>query len=186
MKTITFATGNARKIAEAKRTFDQYNVELSTVAVDIDEIQHTDPAEITKAKARAAYEVIHQPVVVQDTSWSIPALGGFPGGYMKDTANWWQAQDWMNIMAPYNDRRIICLEHVAYFDGDSLHHFEASYEEVFVDEPRGSTDGNNSLEQSISLNGSETFAEMHDRGNLASAAEECEHWRLFAEWFSNR
>ncbi|MNK97716.1 hypothetical protein D3C87_1180620 [compost metagenome] len=57
---------------------------------------------------------------------------------------------------------------------------------MFVDEPRGSMDGNNSLEQSISLNGSETFAEMHDRGNLASAAEECEHWRLFAEWFSKR
>lgn len=186
VKSITFTTGNARKIAEAKRTFDQYDIALTTVVVDIDEIQHNEPAEITKAKARSAYAALHQPVVVQDTSWSIPALGGFPGGYMKDTANWWQAQDWMNIMAPHADRRIICLEHVAYFDGENMQHFEASYEGVFVDSPRGNAINNNSLEQVISLNGVETFAEMHDRGDAASAADDCEHWRLFAEWFSKQ
>lgn len=184
MKTVTFATGNARKIAEAKRTFDTYNINLETVAVDIDEIQHTDSAEITKAKARAAYGAIHQPVVVQDTSWNIPALGGFPGGYMKDTANWWQAQDWLNVMAPYDDKRIICLEHVAYFDGENLHHFEASYDCVFVDSPRGDALKNNSLELVVGETNDETFAEAHDRGR--AGAEDTEHWRLFAEWFSGQ
>ncbi|HET8883911.1 MAG TPA: non-canonical purine NTP pyrophosphatase [Candidatus Saccharimonadales bacterium] len=183
MNTILFATGNARKIAEAKRTLTPCGVAVKTIAIDIDEIQHHDPAEITKAKARAAYAALHQPVVVQDTSWNIPALGGFPGGYMKDVANWWQAEDWMNIMEPYDDRRIICLEHVAYFDGENLQHFEAQYEGVFVSEPRGNATNSNSLEQSICINGNETFAEMHDRGDLASAKEDCEHWELFAKWF---
>jgi XTP/dITP diphosphohydrolase len=179
---IIFATGNKRKITEVKRAFEGSDIRVTPMPVEINDIQHSDPAEITKAKARAAYAVIQRPVVVQDTSWSIPALGGFPGGYMKDIASWWQAQDWMAIMAPYEDRRIICHEHVAYFDGESIRHFEASYEGYFVDVPRGNANENNSLEQSITLNGLETFAEMHDRGNVASAAEDCRHWQLFVEW----
>lgn len=179
---IIFATGNKRKITEARRAFENTVFQITPMSVEIDEIQHRNPTDITIAKARAAYEVIQHPLVVQDTSWSIPALGGFPGGYMKDIAEWWQAQDWMSIMAPYKDRRIICHEHVVYFDGRSIHHFEASYEGYFVDQPRGSVIGNNSLEQSITTNGTETFAEMHDRGNVASAAEDCVHWQLLVNW----
>jgi XTP/dITP diphosphohydrolase len=181
-REIIFATGNTRKITEARRAFEGSAIQLTPISVEIDEIQHRNPSDITIAKARAAYEAIQLPVVVQDTSWSIPALGGFPGGYMKDVAEWWQAQDWMSIMAPYEDRRIICHEHVAYYDGQLAHHFEASYEGYFVDKPRGNATVNNSLEQSITLNGTETFAEMHDRGDVASAAEDCLHWRLFVEW----
>ncbi len=180
--SITFVTGNKRKIHEARVVLDRYAVDIKTISIEMDEIQHFDPAEITKAKARAAYEAIHQPVVVQDTSWNIPALGGFPGGYMKDTANWWQAQDWINIMAPYDDKKIICLEHIAYFDGESMRHFEAAYDCTFVDLPRGDAAKNNSLELVVGETNVETFAEAHDRGKVG--AEDTEHWRLFAEWFA--
>ena len=50
----------------------------------MDEIQHHDPLKITEAKVKSAYEKAGQPVVVNDSSWEIPVLGGFPGGYMKD------------------------------------------------------------------------------------------------------
>ncbi|MNQ10790.1 dITP/XTP pyrophosphatase [compost metagenome] len=179
---VVFATGNKRKIHECRKVLDRYNIDVDTISVDVDEIQHHDPAEITKAKARAAYGVANRPVVVQDTSWSIPSLGGFPGGYMKDTADWWQGQDWINIMAPYANRKIICLEHVAYFDGENLHHFQASYECTFVDSPRGDATKNNSLELVVGKTASETFAEAHDRGMPGS--DDSEHWRIFAEWFS--
>lgn len=182
-KTLLFATGNNRKVLEARQTFSRYSIGVTVVDVAVDEIQHHDPAEITKAKAIAAYTVTNEPIVVQDTSWNIPALGGFPGGYMKDTALWWTANDWMRIMNGL-DRTIICLEHVAYYDGRQLQHFDAEYAGVFVDQPRGSSDGNNSIERCISLNGKETFAEMHDRGNLASAADDHRHWELFAQWYS--
>lgn len=181
-KTINFATGNSRKIAEARKCLGQLDIGVIAINVEIDEIQHHDPAEIAKAKARAAYEVTHEPVVVQDTSWSIPALGGFPGGYMKDVANWWGPDDWVRIMCD-QDRRIICLEHVAYCDGDQVRHFESRYEGAFVQSPRGS-DGN-SLDKMITLyaNG-KTLAEMHDDGDIASASDGLEHWQQFADWYS--
>ncbi|OGL22127.1 hypothetical protein A2707_02135 [Candidatus Saccharibacteria bacterium RIFCSPHIGHO2_01_FULL_45_15] len=184
-KTILFATGNDRKVQEARQTFNPYSIGVTVVDMETDEIQHHDPATITKAKAIAAYEVTHEPIVVQDTSWHIPALGGFPGGYMKDVAAWWSVDDWMRIMNG-QDRTILCLEHVAYYDGRQVQHFAAEYAGMFVDEPRGSSNGNNSIERCVSLNGKETFAEMHDRGNLASAADTHMHWKLFAEWYSKK
>lgn len=181
MTSIIFATGNKRKVQEATETLATYGLEITIQPVEIDEIQHHDPAEITKAKARAAYEVIHEPVVVQDTSWNIPALGGFPGGYMKDIAEWWTVDDWMAIMERHADRSVICLEHVVYFDGENLHHFEARYDGEFVTEPRG-IEGN-SLDMTVSLYDNKTMAEMHDEGKVASAGGTLEHWDLFAKWY---
>lgn len=183
MTKLIFVTSNTRKIKEASLVLGKSGIEFDAVPVDIYEIQHHDSVEITKEKARSAFEAVHHPVIVQDTSWNIPALGGFPGGYMKDVANWWHAADWMSIMAPHEDRRIICLEHVAYFDGEQLKHFEVSYEGVFVDAPRGCGKSNNSLEQSISLDGKYTFAELHDMNNYASASSTHEHWELFVDWY---
>lgn len=182
-KRALFATSNDRKIQEATTTLEKYDIQVEAITVDIDEIQHHDPIEITKSKARAAYEVTHRPVVVQDTSWEIPALGGFPGGYMKDVAEWWQPQDWLNIIEPY-DRTVICHEHVAYFDGENMTHFQSSYTGKFTAEARG--EWGNSIEKVINLYGIGTLAEVHDETGIASAGTELKHWQQFGEWYSKR
>ena len=76
---------------------------------------------ITEAKVKLAYEKVDLPVVVNDSSWEIPALGGFPGCYMKDVANWFTAEDFLALMKDKNDRRIILHDVVAYFDGEPLY-----------------------------------------------------------------
>lgn len=182
-KSITFATGNSRKIAEATATLTKYNIGVVPVKVTIDEIQHHDPAEITKAKARAAFDVIKKPVVVSDTSWRIPALGGFPGGYMKDVATWLQPNDWLSLMKDHADKTIICLEHVAYCDGNEVRHFEYEYQGKFIDEERGRDDESESFEKVVILYGTKTMAEQLQDGEIASASEELEHWNLFGKWY---
>lgn len=184
MKTIIFVTGNKRKIQEAENTLNPLDIKVSATTVDIDEIQHNDAVEIAKAKARSAYEIVHQPVVVQDTSWSIPALSGFPAGYMKDVAEWWQPEDWITIMARHGDKTINCHEHVVYFDGEELHHFEHTYPGNFVNEPKG--EWGNSIEKVVCLYGDRTLAEMHDATGIASAGETLHHWQEFGKWYSKR
>lgn len=186
MSKIVFATGNSRKIQEANDTLASYGITVESIKIDIDEIQHEDPAEITKAKARAAYAVTHQPVVVSDTSWSIPALGGFPAGYMKDIAAWWQQEDWQSVMARHEDKTIYCLEHVAYCDGDTVMHFEQRYTGHFIDTPRGKLEDYESFESLVILYGNKTMAEQLESGDIASAGEELGHWRQFAEWYSRQ
>jgi len=185
MQTILFATGNSRKISEARVTLLPYGMDVEPVKVEIDEIQHYDPAEITKAKARAAYAATGRPVVVSDTSWSIPALGGFPGGYMKDVSSWWQAENWLDIMTGQEDKRILCLEHVAYFDGENVQHFEEVYEGKFINEARGRIHDAESFERVVILYGDKTMAEQLAGGDIASAGETLGHWQQFGEWFTS-
>lgn len=184
MREILFATGNSRKIKEASDTLKPYGVLPKPVKIDIDEIQHQSPEEIVKAKVRAAYEVTHEPVVVSDTSWEVPALGGFPGGYMKDISNWFDAEDWISLMSRHEDRTIYCYEHVAYFDGENLMHFFERYEGRFVDEAKGRVDDSESFERVVILYGEKTMAEQLADGEIASAGEELGHWKQFGEWFS--
>ena len=185
MDKLILFTGNQRKIAEAKVAFDEYDIAFEAFSADIDEIQHHDPTEIAKAKARAAYDAIKKPVVVADTSWAIPALGGFPGGYMKDVSAWLQAEDWISIMANHEDRTIYCHEHVAYFDGEELQHFTTSYKGTIVNEPRGRIDDSESIERVTILYGDKTMAEQVVAGDIASAGEVLGHWQQFGEWYAN-
>lgn len=184
MKTVLFATGNTRKITEATETLRPLEIEIIARKVTIDEIQHSDPAEVTKAKVKAAYAVLGEPVVVSDTSWSIPALGGFPGAYMKDIGAWLQAEDWVALMARHSDKRILCHEHVAYYDGVTLRHFQADYEGYFIDTPRGRDHNEESFEKVVVLNGDKTMAEQLAGGDIASAGTVLMHWLQFGEWYA--
>lgn len=186
MKEVLFATGNSRKIQEADTTLSAYGISVKPVKIEIDEIQHYDPVEITKAKARAAYDVTHEPVVVSDTSWEIPALGGFPGGYMKDISAWFDAEDWLSLMVRHNDKTIYCHEHVAYFDGEQMQHFVSTYKGSFIDEPRGRVDADESIERVVILYGDLTMAEQLAKGDIASAGEVLEHWQQFGNWYASK
>lgn len=186
MKQVVFATGNSRKISEANSSLAPYGIEVISKKVEIDEIQHHDPIEVTKAKAVAAYSALQCPVVVSDTSWSIPALGGFPGAYMKDVASWLQPEDWMALMSRHEDVRIFCHEHVAYYDGTDLRHFQSDYEGYFIDTPRGRDHEEESFEKLVILYGNKTMAEQLADGEIASAGEDLQHWAQFGDWFSSR
>ena len=186
MKQVVFATGNPRKISEANGSLAAYSIEVIAKKVEIDEIQHRDSIEVTKAKAIAAYEALLRPVVVSDTSWSIPALGGFPGAYMKDIAAWLKPEDWVALMSRHDDARIFCHEHVAYYDGVTLQHFQSDYEGYFIDTPRGRNHGEESFEKLVILYGDKTMAEQLGDGEIASAGEDLQHWAQFGDWFSNR
>lgn len=185
MQSIAFATGNQHKIHEANLTLAPLGIEVIPVQVEIDEIQHRDPVEITKAKVRAAYVALGKPVVVSDTSWSIPALGGFPGGYMKDIAAWLTAADWLALMAQHKDRTIRCHEYVAYYDCTTLKTFVATYTGALAREARGGVDPEESFEQLAILYGDKTMAEQLADDNVASAGEVLAHWQEFGEWYRN-
>lgn len=182
MRQILFATGNQRKVQEANESLAHFGISVNIRPVEADEIQHHDSAEITKAKAKAAYEIIKKPVVAQDTSWSIPALGGFPGGYMKDVADWWSPEDWMNIMSAHNDRTIICSEHIVYFDGTKIKHFVYNFTGHFTQKPVG--EKGNSLEKTVIVHGDKTMSQMQENNDVGSSAEALPHWRLFGEWYA--
>ncbi|MDE2144954.1 MAG: hypothetical protein KGJ01_03245 [Patescibacteria group bacterium] len=181
MKSIVFATTNERKIGEARLACQKFGIEIEQVKLEINEIQSGDPKKISREKAKAAYTQAGKPLVVTDTFWNIPALNGFPGGYMKEVAGWFKEEDFLNLIKDKNDRRISFTESVTYIDGDELKEFSKEFWGVIANEPRGI---GNSIENIAEFDGF-TIGERRAQNSFSHKAEDY-IWIDFAKWFVNR
>ena len=182
--SLILATANPRKILEATAIFNDFGIDFETEDPDIDEIQHLNPTEITTAKARAAWQKLQKPLVVHDSSWEIPTLNGFPGGYMKYMQRWFSTDDWLNLMKDKEDRQIILHERVGFYDGKTLKIFSYKFRGEFLHTP--SDAGERSMEKLVRINGdrgtlAENFAKM-ERDN--SRPKHCDQWCEFAGWYT--
>ena len=180
MKTILLVTTNKRKVGEARLACDLYDIQVNNESYDIDEIQSPDPRKVSEHKAREAYKHAKQPVVVTDSFWHIPALNGFPGPYMKDVSGWFSEEDFVNLVAHKDDKRISFSENIAYFDGTLLKQFSMDFWGTIV-APRGN---GMSIENVAEFNG-KTLGEHRDEGGFGYKAEDYV-WIEFAKWYSKR
>lgn len=176
---VLLASGNARKLGEARLGCAPFGITIDQVTVPFQEIQSPDPVEIARHKSRQAFDQVGQPVVVADTCWAIPALNGFPGAYMKEVTRWLRPDDFINLLAPYTDRRICLYETVVYRDADQERVFSGEYWGVIAGSPRG--DGL-PIEQVAGFNG-QTIAERRHQGLFSHDPEDFV-WSEFAAWFA--
>ena len=78
-KTLTFVTGNAKKLEEVVAILGtNFPYEVISQKIDLPEYQGT-PQEIVVEKCREAVKSIKGPVIVEDTCLCFNALGGLPG-----------------------------------------------------------------------------------------------------------
>lgn len=77
---LVFVTTNDGKRREAEAVL---GIALSHRGVDLLEPQSLDLHEVVRYKAEAAFAVVGQPVLVEDTSLELLGLGGFPGPLIK-------------------------------------------------------------------------------------------------------
>lgn len=174
---ITFITSNARKLAEAKLACEPQGIEVINKSFDFDEIQSDDPHKISEHKAKSAYEFAGEPVVVTDSYWSIPVLGGFPGAYMKDVASWFNEQDFLNLMVDKSDKRVNFSENITYYDGKTTNFFSKEFWGEIVP-PRGT---GNSIENVAEFDG-KTLGEYRTQGSTSHKPEDYV-WIDFARWY---
>ncbi len=178
-KTVIFVTKNKRKIGEARLACDKLGIKIVQERLDINEIQSHNPLEISKHKAEQAFAIIKKPLVVTDTFWNIPALNGFPGGYMKDISEWFSEEDFLNLMKDKKDRSIAFTETIAYKDSKRLKLFSKEYWGRIVEAPRGV---GTSIENIAEFEGV-TLGERRQQGGFSHRPEEY-IWMDFARWFS--
>lgn len=73
---LTLITGNQSKVREFERLLD---ITFTSRAIDLPEIQETDVSTVAKIKAEAAYAVVKQPLIVDDSGLYVHAWGQLPG-----------------------------------------------------------------------------------------------------------
>lgn len=158
------ATSNSDKFSFGKITLAEYDIELIQQPVEIDEIQGEEPEPVLRDKAMKAYASLRQPVVVTDDWWDIPALGGFPGPYMKSINHWFKPEDLLGLMHGKTDRRAILHYNLGYFDGVTFKLFRGDFSGNIIEESRGQYGACTMKVTTMDGDGGLTVSEIYDQG----------------------
>lgn len=135
---IKFISSNQRKIENYTLFLSKFGVRFEPINVDLTEIQTDNSKDLAIAKAKEAFVKIKEPLFINDAGWSIPALKGFPGPYMKYVNQWFTSEDFLRLMNGIDDRRIILSDYFACVDKDGKATvFEAEYNASIINQPIG-------------------------------------------------
>lgn len=80
--TTYLITSNLGKLRELQAVLPQ-SLALMHKDLELDEIQSLDTREIVSRKAREAYKIVGEPVIVEDVSAELASLNGLPGPFVK-------------------------------------------------------------------------------------------------------
>lgn len=83
MTKLIFVTSNPGKVESLRRRLDPKKYEIIQKDLDLPEIQATTASKIALNKAMYAHKLTGEAIIVQDSSFHINALNGFPGPYIK-------------------------------------------------------------------------------------------------------
>ncbi len=81
-KVIKIATTNLGKIREIQYCLGDH-FEIEPIMIDLIEPQNSDMIEVSKSKARQAFEMIGEPILVDDSGIYFEKYNQFPGVYSK-------------------------------------------------------------------------------------------------------
>lgn len=102
---INYLTTNSLKFEIARQLFDSINEhELVQHAFSVPEVQDASCEEIARQSAVFAAEKIGEPCVVTDAGFFIPALGGFPGPFVKYINDWISEEQLLRMLNESDDR----------------------------------------------------------------------------------
>ena len=162
MQDILYITSNAGKFEEASLILN--SVQLKQKNVDTVEIQGK-PEDIIKDKASQLAQKIQQAFIVEDVSFSLSCLNGFPGPYIKDFLYAVGEKGLFEIAEKFNNYKASTICFAAYcFPGDEpiycsgeifgtlvppkggVKHGKVSYNSVFKPDGYSQTFGEMSME----------------------------------------
>lgn len=81
---IHFITGNPHKLKEVQTYFDDSGFSIAAADFQFREIQTSDQHQIVFDKARQAFQVIREPLIVDDTAIFFDGFRNFPGTFTSE------------------------------------------------------------------------------------------------------
>jgi len=152
-----FVTSRPEKAREASRL----GFTLECVPLDLAEPQALDPLTVVDAKARAAFQQLQRPVIVEDSGLEVHAWRRFPGALIKWLEKTAGVESLARMLDPFGQRGATATCAVAYFDGSRLTAARGESAGSIAPAPRGT--GGFGWDCVFIPDGSSlTFAEMSD------------------------
>jgi len=153
---MIFATGNHQKLKEFEKIL---GIKLNHSDLDLDEIQSIEVEEVAKHKAKQAYDLLKEPVIIEDTGLYFEELNGLPGALVKFFVKKLTLEKICSLVK--ENRKAKAMTCIAYFDGENLKTFIGETKGKIAEEPRG-TNGFGWDPIFIPEGYDKTFAELTD------------------------
>ncbi len=184
VKSLIFSTSNEGKYKTAQSVFSQYGIAVIQKTADVDEIQSEDARIVAIDKSTKTYELLKQPVLITDDSWSFPGLKGFPGVYMHSINTWFSPEDFLHLTQSLKNRRAIYTQYLVYNNGEEHKVFKSEHNGTLLKEIKGSSP--HASHMIIAMDGENglSIAEIHNKNVDRSKRDMSEAWHEFAKWFS--
>jgi non-canonical purine NTP pyrophosphatase (RdgB/HAM1 family) len=131
---LVFVTSNPGKLREAEAVLGR---PLDHSEVDLPELQTLDLEEVVRGKARAAWERLGRPVLVEDTGLELAGLGGFPGPLVRWLLTSVGPEGICRIAACFEDPRVTARCLVCATDGSVEVFGEGVVEGAIANAPQG-------------------------------------------------
>lgn len=179
---IFYATGNQGKFKTAEFMLQSFGVELEQKPLDITEIQAENVEEVALDKARKAFTQVQAPLFISDSGWIIPSLKGFPGPYMKYINDWFQPEDFLNLMKDKEDRKIILRQVIVYVDNNQTKTFIFDSPGRILDKVQGVSGRPSDRVITLSKGGRSIAEEKEQTTGGFSLEGEEELWQDFGNW----
>jgi len=153
---MIFVTGNHQKLKEFEEIL---GVKLNHSDLDLEEIQSISVEEVAGYKAKQAYDLLREPVIVEDTGLYFEGLNGLPGALIKHFVKKLPLEKICSLLG--EDRKAKAITCICYFDGQETRTFVGETEGKIADSPRG-TNGFGWDPIFIPQGYEKTFAELTD------------------------
>ena len=181
MKKLHFATSNENKFNEVSKILSVYGVRVNMKKLELREIQSDNPKTIASEKARDAWKVLHNDVIVEDDGLFIDSLKGFPGPYSAFVYKTIGNEGVLKLMKGVADRRATFKSILAYCNRDFVPIiFTGEVEGTITKTQRGRSWGYDPIFMPKDSGGL-TYAELKSKKHKLS------HRRLtleeFAKWY---
>ena len=116
---LFFVSSNENKFQEAERILSNSGVQINLFKTTLEEIQSNNLNDIAEQKAINAYDLIQNPVIIEDDGLFINSLNGFPGPYSSYVYDTIGNEGIIKLLENSEIRDAKFVSIIAYCDNDS-------------------------------------------------------------------
>ena len=133
-RALTFITGSKDKADQLSRYL---GLPVKHVKIDLVEMQSLELDEVIEHKLKEAYALVKSPVIVDDVSMVINAMGRLPGPFIKFFLKEVGNQGLCQIANLDKDRTAIGVVAIGYYNGQNLYTFRGVIKGLIAEQPKG-------------------------------------------------
>lgn len=132
---FVFVTGSLPKVKEAEQILKK---PVKHHSLDLVEIQAVKCDEVVEAKARAAFDILKVPVVIEDTGLRICTWGHLPGALTRWFVEEVGCDGICRMLKNFEDRSAIAETVLGFYDGKHFKSFRGEQTGMIAETPKGS------------------------------------------------